>query len=362
MSKRGTPMGGRYKGIYRKEIGGTTVYTVVVSEVRRGKRRYVTRRTKSLTHAAQLKQQLEAKKTLKQLPGWDDAPTLGQLVEDHFIPMVSQTKWPAEPIRYLKELVKFFGFDRRLKEITSARVLEYRNHLKHQRCGGLRRGKLNPRSRDHRLAMLKRILVEAKEAGYISIVPKVSKFGGVGVRVSTLTLDQFEAILRLMPEPPMPHRAILLMGLATGQRRTDLLNMTRSQIKDGFIEFKSSKTGKVLFADYPPPLQTAVEAIKPNDTIWLFPNPKTKRPYTDLKKPLTTACDALGIKRITLHDLRRLCADRVSLLTKDARVVMTYMGWSSMQMVNRYTNLNNARLGIAGNILGQLNSIAVESK
>lgn len=358
MSKRGKAMGGRYFNIYRREVGGRCRFRVIITETRYGRRRTVTRSTDSLAHAVQIRDELLARKTLNQLPGTEKVPTLGQFVESHMVPSAKLNRCPADPLRYLSEIVGFFGASCPLNQITAAGVLEYREHLLARPCEGLHRGTLSAQSRDHRLGKLRHILNEAHRAGFIKLVPRVKMFGGHGSRVSTFTLEEFKRLLAVLPGPPRPHRAILRMGLLTGQRKSDLLNMHRGQIRNGRVAFKNSKSGKTLFETCTPRLKAELEAIAPgNDTIWLFPNPSTGRPYVDLKRSLQTACAKIGIKAIGMHDLRRLCADQVAKETGDRNVVQSFLGWSSISMVDRYTNTNNFRDSIAAAIEDRLEAL-----
>lgn len=363
MSKRGTPLGGKYKGILEKIVDGETRYQVVVSVVEDGRRRYVRRTTNSLALAYKIKRELEARKTLNQLPGGEDIPMLGAFVEQHIKPLVEHNKWPADPLRCLAEVVAFFGEETTLDQISTARVNKYRNFLECQPCGGVHRGTLSRRSRDHRLVQLARIINLAKKAGYIRIEPLIKKFGKYGTRVSTLTPAQFKRLMANLPEPPVAHRAIMLMGAITGQRRTDLLHMQRGQIRDGVIRYYSSKTGKELSIVCPVILQEELDRIAHgNNTIYLFPNPRTLKPYTDLRYWLKKASAAAGIETVKLHDLRRLCADLVAQETGDALYVQRFIGWSSPDMVNRYTNINNYKRDIAKKIAERLSAANSESQ
>ncbi|ODB94965.1 hypothetical protein A3194_20085 [Candidatus Thiodiazotropha endoloripes] len=73
--------------------------------------------------------------------------------------------------------------------------------------------------------------------------------------------------------------APLIVGLAahlaylTGRRRTDLLNLRRTQLTDVGIEFEESKTGKLTVVAWSDELHTLVDMLKDEagDSMFLFP-------------------------------------------------------------------------------------------
>ena len=50
---------------------------------------------------------------------------------------------------------------------------------------------------------------------------------------------------------------------------------------------------------------------RPDDHVWL--NPKTGKPFDDIKKAFVSACEDAGIKGLVWHDLRAAYADLAAL-------------------------------------------------
>lgn len=104
---------------------------------------------------------------------------------------------------------------------------------------------------------------------------------------------------------------IIGLLLLTGARKTELL---RAQWQHIDLERKSwhipmTKTG---VPRYVPLSQAALDIINElprwDGCPWLLPNPLTRKPYADLKRPWDTARDAAGLADFHLHDLRHSAA------------------------------------------------------
>ncbi len=78
-------------------------------------------------------------------------------------------------------------------------------------------------------------------------------------------------------------KPIIIMALQTGMRRCEILNLKWSNIKDNYIELLETKSGKKRNIPISEKLKTVLESI-PNDNEYIFYNPKTNEPYTDIKK------------------------------------------------------------------------------
>jgi len=91
-------------------------------------------------------------------------------------------------------------------------------------------------------------------------------------------------------------------------RRGDQLNLRWEKVdfQRDVIYVPNSKTGK----DYGVPMNEDFRNTlltlrsESNNSDFVFINPKTKKPYTDLKKAFGTACRMAGIRDLHWHDLR----------------------------------------------------------
>jgi len=127
------------------------------------------------------------------------------------------------------------------------------------------------------------------------------------------------------------------LALLTGQRRGDLLSLTRTQLNDEGIAFKQSKTGAGVLIEWTDELRRVVDrakALKPQipgdyllrkrngrpytargfSTIWQRLMSKATKPGKDGAPPVLT-------ERLTFHDLRAKCASDIKGLENAATLL-----------------------------------------
>jgi integrase len=75
-----------------------------------------------------------------------------------------------------------------------------------------------------------------------------------------------------------------------------------------------------------------------NGSDYVFINPKTKKPYTDLKKAFGTACRIAGIRDLHWHDLRPTFGTRLAEAGCSEATIASLMGHCDPQTTRRYTH------------------------
>src|SRR5258708_1853972 len=71
---------------------------------------------------------------------------------------------------------------------------------------------------------------------------------------------------------------------------------------------------------------------------YVFANPDTGKPYTNIGKSFAAACDVAGIEDLTFHDLRHTFASRLKEAGVDAITRRDLLGHSTVQMSDDYTH------------------------
>ena len=141
--------------------------------------------------------------------------------------------------------------------------------------------------------------------------------------------------------------SIVRLLLFTGARKMELLRAEWSHID---LERRAwhipvTKTG---VPRYVPLSFDAVAIIKGlprwDRCKWLIPNPDTRRPYTDLKRPWDTARDKAELPGLRLHDLRHSAASFLVNSGVDLYAVGKILGHSDHQSTQRYAHLANDTL------------------
>jgi integrase len=147
------------------------------------------------------------------------------------------------------------------------------------------------------LKELRYLLREARRREWIPRVPEIPFLGNYNHRDFRLDMDGFLSVLDELPEPPQPHRAMLLMALNTGQRRGDLTQMTWSQVRDDHVVYRSSKTRKQgIIAPLMPVTKAALEELRGCFySPYIFVNPRSGKPIFDIRVALRSACERAGV-------------------------------------------------------------------
>lgn len=142
-------------------------------------------------------------------------------------------------------------------------------------------------------------------------------------------------------------RPIVDLLLLTGARVRELLNARweHVDVERRLWLIPTSKTGR---SRHVPLSGAALEVIAALPRFegcpWLLPNPATRRPFTDIKRPWQTARAAAGLPGVRIHDLRHSAASFMVNSGVDLFAVGKVLGHVSVQSTQRYSHLNNQTL------------------
>jgi integrase len=112
-------------------------------------------------------------------------------------------------------------------------------------------------------------------------------------------------------------RVAIDLAVITGQRRGDLLNLTRGQLQDDGVYFKQSKTGAEITIEWSDDLRsiiTRAKALKPQIPGEYLIRKQNGKPYTGVgfsaiwQRLMKKHVEAGG-ERFIFHDLRSVSAD-----------------------------------------------------
>lgn len=154
-------------------------------------------------------------------------------------------------------------------------------------------------------------------------------------------IQQFEVRWPIGSRP----RLALDLLLFTGQRRSDVVQMARSNIRDGSIRVVQVKTGEALWLPIHPRLAASIEATSSSGLYLLM---------TEYGRPFTAAgfgnwfraqCDAAGIEKgYSAHGLRKAAGRRLADAGCTAHQIMAVLGHRSLNEATRYTKGADQRL------------------
>ena len=343
----------KYRGIYEYQAKSTqTIRFRAILRVREdsGKSRQITKTFEILEDAYAFKLETRAK-ALKGELKLHARKTLEDLVE---IMLASRKRKRSlkDIKRYYQEILDYFGNRHHLR-LTEVQIEAFKLYLdqrpKRTRTGGF----LSNSSKDHIVGALRSLLIKAKKMKVIDYIPEIEMYGNHGRRKLELNLVDFGNIVQLLPDPPKPHKALLIMELFTGQRWGDIASMTRNQIqgplcKGSVIRYRSSKTNKNDIVIYMP----AVLALELNRLApywvkgnpYLFPNPATGKPYSSFKKVLEKIGHRLELPHFTFHHFRHLATSLLMEISGNEERVKKILGWSDNSRVMDLYNHHQDRM------------------
>ncbi|MCP1319085.1 site-specific integrase [Vreelandella lionensis] len=157
-------------------------------------------------------------------------------------------------------------------------------------------------------------------------------------------LRLFEA-LEASPNPLLPF--IIAMLLLSGARRREVLNARWKDIdldsRLWRIEF--NKTGKTRHV----PLSQGALALlaklpRREDSDYLFPNPKSGKPFVSIFSSWDTARHKAGLKDVRIHDLRHSFASYVINQGHSLYEVQKLLGHTQVKTTQRYAHLSHESL------------------
>lgn len=135
-------------------------------------------------------------------------------------------------------------------------------------------------------------------------------------------------------------KPLVMVALGTGLRKRELLDLRRDQVdlSRGLVvasHTKGKRNREIPMA--PQVLNILREACRGKGTNdYMFPNPLTGKPYTDIKHSFDTACANAGIEGLWWHDLRATFGTRLGAAGTGLRTIMDLMGHKDPKTCLRY--------------------------
>lgn len=222
------------------------------------------------------------------------------------------------------------------------------------------------------LALMRKMFNEMIKDKYINVkmnpVALVNGFEEVE-KERILTPDEVTKIIAEIEKADKRYKHlkdIIIVGLNTAMRMGEILYMEKGwiDIKTGIINVPrhSQKRGKkvkkvpVNFVIRP----VLSRLLKQNkDSIYLFINPKTNKPYTSVQNAWDTILKKAEISgkphvdKLRLHDLRHTCATNLARAGKDIKLIAQYLGHADVKTTARYIHYQDEDLQEAAETLGR---------
>ena len=145
-------------------------------------------------------------------------------------------------------------------------------------------------------------------------------------------------------------RVIVMAALQTGLRWNEIMNVQWSQRpKCSYVDFDNntivlhslhSKVNKARFIPLSYALKCELmELRKHSNSEYVFSNPRTGKPFNNIRKSFQKAVKQAGLRDLRFHDLRHVFASNLVSKGVDLYVVQQLLGHSTPRMTQRYAHL-----------------------
>lgn len=271
-------------------------------------------------------------------------PTYDTLADEHYEYVKTYSKNPGNTEAILRVHIRPKWGNRRLDEITTQEIAKW--------LAELRKSGKAPATVEKIRITFNRSFELALRWGTPGV--KVNPVRGIArpkfsnARDRYLTSAEASRLLKATEASINPRlTAIVGLLLLTGARRNELLHARWENVdverKVWFIP--TSKTGKPRHVPLSQPAIDIIEKLpRWPDCPWLLPNPKTRKPFTDIKHPWDTARKAAGLDDLHLHDLRHSFASFACNAGIDLFAIGRILGHADHQSTMRYSHLANDTL------------------
>ncbi len=178
-------------------------------------------------------------------------------------------------------------------------------------------------------------------------------------RLRFLSEDEIE---KLLNECKGHLRDIVECAIHTGMRKSEILNLKWSQIKNGFIYLKKTKTQNPRKIPVNDTLEAIFNRVKRNFKLRIADGKKNTdyiftfhvEPVMDIKTSFKVTCDNAGIEDFHFHDLRHTFASQLILKGGTLKDIQELLGHKTMTMTLRYAHLTQEHKRNAVNLLNSL--------
>ncbi len=247
---------------------------------------------------------------------------------------------------YAKYLSEYFGKVKDIEKIKPSDIEKFKLYMLKK--------KRSKATINRYLAALKRAYNILISDGLININPinKVKKLDEDNKRYRYLTKEEWLKLKQYLPPNTLN---IVIFALQTGFRKRNVLECRWEQVDFNLrtIELlkQQNKGKKVIKIPISDVLYELLLSLKPKKSGYIFVNPDTGKPYTNIRKSFDTALKKAGIEDFHFHDLRRTVGTWLLTSGVDLRTIQNILAHSDISTTERYLSLTPEQNRKAINVL-----------
>lgn len=264
-----------------------------------------------------------------------------ELVEKDYLPWARENKrsWRND-FSNIKPLLAFFG-SKKLTDISSFMIEEYK--IKRKKTVTVRGRQRSPTTINRELQLLSRILSMAVSRRDLGTNPcfEVKKFKGEIRRKRYLLPEEETRLMQALTGRRAYLRLIIMIALQTGMRRGEILRLRKQDLDfhRSDIHVTKTKTDRDREVPITPTLERELKThCLTLHSDYLFANPKTGLPITDIKHGFDNACEKAEIREFRFHDLRHTAATRMAERGVDPFTIAAILGHTDIKMTASYAH------------------------
>jgi integrase len=169
---------------------------------------------------------------------------------------------------------------------------------------------------------------------------RVSKFKLQNQRYRYLLPDEEPVLLAQCTKGRKHLATIIPVAIGTGARKSEQLNLKVGHVDffRNLVVFDKTKSGKTRVVEMNSEVRQILldlcKGKKPDDYVWI--NPVTEKPYTDIKRSFGGACEDAKIEGLVWHDLRATFGTRLGEAGYNAYDIANLMGHANLSTSQRY--------------------------
>jgi integrase len=139
---------------------------------------------------------------------------------------------------------------------------------------------------------------------------------------------------------------IIPMLILTGARKREVLDARWEDFDFDRRQWRihTTKLGRPRYVPMSDGVITLLNSMPKHQCVWVFPNPKTLKPYESIYNSWNTARKQSGLKEVRIHDLRHSYASFLVNSGRSLYEVQMLLGHTQVKTTQRYAHLSHDTL------------------
>jgi integrase len=278
-------------------------------------------------------------------------PTFADFAADRYMPFVKGYKksWNSDDSYLRNHLLPVFG-KKHLDEIAKHEVIAFHHGM---RAKGFALGTAN------RCLILLRYVMNLAVRWEIPGMTKnptkdVPLFEDPHNKERYLSETEAQTLYRAVQASRNPMlQYIIPMLILTGARKREVLDAKWSELDLERRQWRVSvtKAGKPRYVPLSDGVVQMLSTMPHDNHTWVFPNPKTGKPYVSIFISWDTARKQAGLADVRIHDLRHSFASFLVNAGRSLYEVQKILGHTQIKTTQRYAHLSQDTLIDAANVV-----------